>query len=145
MKHDETKMTFDSCADVHTTRSRQVLSHAHMCAGGKCDVQCEIPLGLTELRKMCVRQGVLSTEIRRSASLFSVVIPVATTLNDHNYTFKMASMVPRTRPDFLTIVMGNRSSFLEPLPSTEFQVRTTKDSLPENAPPSPCMPTGFVR
>ena len=30
-----------------------------MCAGGKCHVQCETPLGLTKLRKLCVRQDVL--------------------------------------------------------------------------------------
>ena len=53
-------MPFEECAGVHT-RPRQVLSHAHMCAGGKCDVQCETQIGLTKLRKMCERQGVLST------------------------------------------------------------------------------------
>ena len=57
------KMTFEECADVHTTRPRQDLSHAHMCASGKCHVQCETLLGPTKLRKMCVRQGVLSTRV----------------------------------------------------------------------------------
>ena len=54
-------MTFEERADVHTTRPRQVLSQAHMCASGKCHVQCEILLGLNKLRNMCVRQGALST------------------------------------------------------------------------------------
>ena len=64
-------MSFEECAGVHTTRPRQVLSHAHMCAGGKCHVQCETQLGVTKLRKMCARQGVLSTTLQSSTSMFS--------------------------------------------------------------------------
>ena len=44
-------MIFEECTDVHTTRPRQVLSHAHMCEGGKCHVQHETQQGLTKLRK----------------------------------------------------------------------------------------------
>ena len=49
------KMTVE-CASVHTTRPWQVLSHAHMCANGKCHIQRKTQLGPTKLRKMCVRQ-----------------------------------------------------------------------------------------
>ena len=61
-----------------------------------------------------------SSEIGRSASSVSGVIPVAFTLIDPDNTFMMASTVPGSRPDFLTNVMGNRLCIVEPLPSSKY-------------------------
>ena len=64
---------------------------------------------------------------------------------DHENNSNVASMVPGTMSDFFTTVYTNLFFVVEPVPNREFHVNTYKESCLENAPPSPCIPSGIVR
>ena len=72
-------------------------------------------------------------------------IPVSIILKDQIKTFMMAGIVSGTISDFGTIVIRNLVARVGPDPINEFHVSTKRESLCENAPPSPCIPIGMVR